>query len=358
MGDNTESTAIVKAEPLPDLNIQEFGRREDIAALGNRIRAMMPGGEKLKPQEAMAAAQYALTLGANPFRGETYAYTDSKGKLQLVEGYKLLVRWARRQCEYAEWYKPLENIGEQDVGFSCFILRQDKHDLLQTLLKAGMDLDRAMDIVTVSAGGVVRSNEMQGYNAPPKGWTWEDVAKKRALKNALNKSHGIPSLQEIASESWRVNGHDTEPDDWEDVTARMSPAEAEATAEYNAKLREIHEAEPTVANAAEAEADLFGEDEFNEPLEGEAEPAPIEVEAETMPVAHIWVIDEAQRFFRWTRREKGLPDAEVLRALSIKDSMANYHGSYEDAVATIEDYTHGANDGEQIPFPEEDANAG
>jgi len=332
MSDDNQ-TATVKAEPLPDLGIQEFGRREDIAALSNRIRAMMPGGESLSPKEAMAAAQYALTLGANPFRGEIYAYSD-RGKLQIVEGYKLLIRWAKRQCEYSEWYKPLENIAKGDVGFRCFILRADKHAFLETLLKGGMGVDQAMDIVTVSAGGVVRVNEMiyardsQWHKKgdpmdPPTGWTWEDVAKKRALKNALNKSHGVPSLQEIARESWQVNGHQTRPEDWEDVHAEMSPAEAEATALYASNLREIHEGEPTVASAAEAAADLYGD----EPIEGTVE------EPESAPF--LWTVDEARRLFTWTRRTKGLEDAVVLKALGITAGMGEYEGSYEDAVETI-----------------------
>jgi len=279
MSDNGKTKALTKAQP--DLDIEEFGSRENITALGSRIRAMMPGGEKLKPQEAMAAAQYALTLGANPFRGEVYAYTDNKGKLQLVEGYKLLVRWAKRQCEYSEWFTPLEGLQPGDVGFRCYILRSDKHAFLETLLKGGMDLDRALDIVTFSAGGVVRRNEMG--HAPPTGWTWEDVAKKRALKNTLNKSHGVPSLNEIARESWRVGDHDTQPEDWEDVDAAMTPNEAEATALYAAKERERHEQPPV--ESAVAVADLYGEDAVEEGQfeQAEAEPLPFPDELPEFP---------------------------------------------------------------------------
>lgn len=302
MAENQNGTkSLVKTEERPDLGIQEFGKREDIAALGARIRAMMPGGEKLTNQQAMAAAQYALTLGANPFRGEIYAYED-RGQLQIVEGYKLLVRWAKAKCDYSEWYMPLENLDEGDIGFTCYILRKDKHELLQTFLDRGMELDRAMDIVTVSAGGVVRADEMIYSRdskwhkrgdplGPPTGWTWEDVAKKRALKNALNKSHGVPSLADIARESWNVHGIETQPEDWQDVHAGMLPAEAEATAEYNAKLRQMHEREPTVANAAEAVDDLFGDgagDEFAEGEYEEIEPPSEQVdnEPDTEPAAN------------------------------------------------------------------------
>jgi hypothetical protein len=46
---------------------------------------------------------------------------------------------------------------------------------------------------------------------PPVGWTWEQVARKRAL----NLSHGAPSPREIAARSWRIGDTDTIPDDWQ-----------------------------------------------------------------------------------------------------------------------------------------------
>ena len=332
MSDDTK-TAVVPTK-AKDLSRAEFGTREDIAALGGRVQAMMPGGDKLSKVEAMATAQYALTVGANPFRGEIYAYKDSRGKLQLVEGYKLLVRWAKRQCDYTEWYTPLPALNDGDIGFTCYILRQDKHGLLEMLLKGGVDVDRAMDIVTVSAGGVVRHNEMHYARKsqyhdigdpidPPTGWTWEDVAKKRALKNALNKSHGVPSLQEIARESWVVNGREAEPEDWQDVTADMSPNEAEAIAAYNAQVRRVEATHPEEQDATDAVGDLYGDDaaaDFTSPpedtTEGETEmlpPFPEDDEAEP----HQWTAEDKAELLTWTRNDLVITDAEMLRALGV-----------------------------------------
>jgi hypothetical protein len=322
MSDNTK--ALTRPSDIPDLAIEEFGTRRDIAALSNRIRAMMPGGEKLTPQEAMATAQYALTLGANPFRGEIYAYQD-RGKLQIVEGYKLLVRWAKRQCDYSEWYTPMDNLPQGSVGFWCHILRDDKKGLLDSLLRGGMELDRAMDIVTTTAGGVVRNGD---GTAAPKGWTLEDVAKKRALKNALNKSHGVPSLQEIADMSWRVHETETQPEDWAEVTSDMTPNEAAATAEYNAKTRKRRETPPDIT-AEEAIEDLYGdvaEAEYVEP--DDLPPMPEEKDP------HAWTPAEIKELTNWFCNEIVITDKQALEYLSVS-KISEFPGDIEAAKAAI-----------------------
>jgi hypothetical protein len=286
----TEAKELTVVEQQEDLSLEVFGKRSDIDKLAKRIQVMLPGGDKLTTEQCYSLAQYSILTGANPFRGEIYAIplevdkqTGKATKIALDDGYKLLIRWAKSKCEYSEWYEPLtQGINEGDIGFTCYILRQDKQELLNTFLKGGMALDRAMDICTVSAVGVVRYGESHyRYDGkwhkkgdpmdPPTGWTWEQVAKKRALKNALNLSHGAPSLAEIARESWNVQGVQTQPEDWQDVHSQMLPAEAEATAAYNARLREMHEREPTVETAAEAADELFGEGATAAFSEGEFE---------------------------------------------------------------------------------------
>jgi hypothetical protein len=324
--------ALIKTDDVPDLSIEEFGTRRDIAALSNRIRAMMPGGEKLTANEAMATAQYALTLGANPFRGEIYAYKD-KGKLNIVEGYKLLVRWAKRQCDYSEWFTPMDSLPSGSVGFWCHILRQDKHGLLETLLKNGMEMDQAMDIVTTTAGGVVRGGD---GTAAPKGWTLEDVAKKRALKNALNKSHGVPSLQEIADMSWRVGETETQPEDWQDVTSDMSPDEAAAEAEYNARRRATAE-NPTVTSAPEAIGDLYGDDAAEEYQEGvvtEPEAPALPPMPGDEPEPHVWTVEEADALNHWAK-EKTLSGNQIVEYLGVA-RISQFPGDLDAAKTAIE----------------------
>jgi len=234
----------------------EWGDREDIIALSNRLKTMMPGD--LSAQEALLLAQYSAAMDANPFRGEVYAYM-SQGKLILTEGYKLLVRWARRQCQFYERYERITNntdtIPEDAIAFRCRILRQDAVNDLARLTEAG--IPDAYLILTTEAVGVVRKNETWSskYNkpiAPPKGWTWEDVARKRALKNALNRAYGAPSPREIAQETWQVEDTLTIPEDW-DTPGALLPAEAEANAKYNANRRL---AQPSTRTFAESMDEL------------------------------------------------------------------------------------------------------
>ena len=258
----------------------EWGDREEIIALANRLKGMMPGD--LTTAQSLLLAQYSAAMDANPFRGEIYAY-ESKGKMILVEGYKLLVRWARRQCQFYERYERITNdtdaIPEGAIALRCRILRQDAVGDLAELTQAGVP--NAYEICSIEAVGVVTKEDTwsKRHNKPidpPKGWTWEDVARKRALKNALNRAYGTPSPREIAQETWMVEDTLTIPSDWEDVTPEMLPAEREATALYSAKQR----LSPPLEESAVKSIDLlFGPAMEDEPL-SEKPPEP-ELEAET-----------------------------------------------------------------------------
>jgi len=235
----------------------EWGERHEIVALADRLTAMLPG--KLTKEEALLLAQYSAAMDANPFRGEIYAY-QHRGKTVLVEGYKLLVRWARRQCQFYERYERVTNdtdtIPEGAIAFRCRILRQDAIADLARLTEAGVP--DAYQILTAEAVGVVTKDDIWStkYNkpvAPPTGWTWEEVARKRALKNAINRAYGTPSPREIAEESWTVEDTLTIPEDWSGVTVNMIPAEREALALANAQQRQRPPLEQT---AAESMADL------------------------------------------------------------------------------------------------------
>jgi hypothetical protein len=327
MSENEQSTSMT-ALARPDVPA-EYGERDQIVAMGRRIGALLPGGNKMSDAEAMALAQYSITQGANPFRGEVYGYKDGRGQFHLVEGYKLLVRWAKAKCDYSEWFVSLE-MDDSSIGFQCYILRNDKQDLLNSLLQAGMDSDKAIEIAASSAGGVVRAKEMAGPRSqPPSGWTWQDVAKKRALKNALQRSHGAPSPIEIAKESWNVEGHTTIPEDWKPIRPNMTPNEAEAEAAYNAKTRERHEREPTVTNAAEAMADVYGDDIAPAP-----EVVDGEIEDELPPMPHEWTEAEAKELATWWRNAVVINDETALTYLEVS-KIAEFAGDIDAAKAKI-----------------------
>ena len=256
-----------KYDPQDDMTLEQWGVMRDLAALGSRLKAVLPGASELSNWQAVSYAQACVVSGANPFRGELYAWQDKDGRLVIDEGFKLLVRWAKAQCDYSEWYVPLESaeLAEGDIGKRCYVWRADQRDFFQDLIRAGLDHQVALEICTTSAVGVVKKSET--HNPPPKGWTWEQRAEIRALKNALKQAYGGLSMAEIAQESWNVDGVPTQPRDWAG-TEHMLPAERDATAAYNAKRRTQ---EPTVATAQQAINELF---DLDDAIEGKViEPA-------------------------------------------------------------------------------------
>lgn len=231
-------TAVVKKT---DSKLAEYGSKDDLVALGKRVQSLLPGGNKMTMEQAMAVAQYAILMDANPFRGEIYG-GEIAGKFTLMEGYKLLVRWAKNKCPYSEQFRPLaiEELPAGAIGYECLILREDARPALSELTQAGASFQEAYEIVATSAVGVVNNKEMfKGSRElyPPNGWTWDQVARKRALKNALNLSHGAPSPRDISNESWRVEDVDTEPEDWVAVPPEASPSEREKIVLANVTAR-------------------------------------------------------------------------------------------------------------------------
>lgn len=233
---------------------QEWGDRMEIAAFGKRLQLMLPGGAQLTDEENMALAQYAKITDANPFRGEIYA-VKIRGKLAFIDGYKLLIRWAKRQCGFTtkdvEWdadKKKAMSVGQADIGYTVWLLRDDQKHLIREFVDLGASFQEAYGLVAQSASGVVlKDGDMTGLNRqtnqvynidPPKGWTWHDVARKRALKNAINIAYGSPSPKELARESWRVGDVETIAEDWDDVTGDMPPEVRKKVAYLTAKARE------------------------------------------------------------------------------------------------------------------------
>jgi hypothetical protein len=212
---------------------------------------MLPNGNKLSDEQAMLLAQYSKLADVNPFRGEVYLMPNGS----LVDGYKALTRWARDRAPYSDKYTELtseecinEGLGDEDIAYRCSILRDDKKDMLLSFTQAGATFQDAFDLVATEAIGVVTKKDRTGQRGeidPPKGWTWHQVAKKRALKNALNLSHGAPSPQELARLSWQVGQTTTQAEDWSQIPAHIAQNEelAAGYAALQAQARERIEAD-------------------------------------------------------------------------------------------------------------------
>jgi hypothetical protein len=266
-----------------DAALVVWGDREAVIATGIRIKTMLPGGDKLTIPHALAAGQYAVATGLNPFRGEFYAYTDKKGNLSIVDGYKALTRWAEDECPFDVQYRPLDPGPGEAYRIKCIIMRHDRKKQLDYYLDKGADFQTAFDLVTTSAVGVVTEDETRWADSgkakdPPTGWTWEQRAETRALKNALNRSHKMPTVAELARKSWEVAGIMTRSEDWEGTEELTTGEERERLAEMQARDRERQEEWATLSEeekkekVQDASVMLYGEDTddpFGEVIEGE-----------------------------------------------------------------------------------------
>lgn len=201
--------------------IQMWGSHDDVQTMAHRLQATHPTCRNLPFDDCMAVAQRMIAVGANIYRDELQVWKDSEGKLHIGEGYKLLVRWAKRICQYSEKWEPLpaSALRKGDIGLRCFVLRHDARLLMETLLNAEMPYQEVLDLVWTYADGIVRREETVDDNGhtidPATGWSWEQTARKRALCNTLKLSHGSPSMAEIAAESWMVGNMQTTVDDWQ-----------------------------------------------------------------------------------------------------------------------------------------------
>lgn len=251
---------------MTDKSLILADEKEGLTNLGHQIKTLLPGGEKLSSNQAISLGNYALLNKANPFRGEVYGFIDFRGNLNLVDGYKLLVRWAKSISEYDEQYSErlpvgAEGIEEGDIGYRISLFRHDKKSTLREYIELGATFKEAYDLVTSEAVGIVLKKETWSSKKnkaidPPTGWSWDQVARKRALKNVLNQTYAMPSLEQLAKETWMVDGQETIPEDWAAPEIYQSTGEAEAHARLAAQERERQE---KVAEMDEAEKAVYTE---------------------------------------------------------------------------------------------------
>ena len=252
-----------------DLSITEWRERGDIDAFARRLRVMLPGGNRLSPENAMALAQYSLAMNLNPYRGEVHGF-ESKGRFVIVDGYKALVRWAQWRAPYTESFTQMQagdpELPEGAIGFRCSILREDRLHVLSALVGAGVPYDQALERIETTAVGVVTLGEMA--KDPPTGWTWEQRARIRALKNALNISHGMPSPNEIQRAA------EAEAEQYNDDRARDEalPAERAVRGLFKTEPKPAPHPDPEPQDTVEGEW-LDAPEDLEQPADEVEEPA-------------------------------------------------------------------------------------
>lgn len=310
---------------MTDKNLILAEEKEGLAATGHTIKSLLPGANRLTDNQATSLGNYALISKANPFRGEVYGFPDRQGNLVLVDGYKLLVRWAKKISDYDEDYGErlppgIEGLKNNDIGYRCTIMRDDRRKGIKEYISLGATFKEAYDIVGNSAIGIVMANETR--NSPPKGWSWDQVARKRALKNVLNQAYAMPSIEELARLNWEVDGQETLPEDWAAPEVYQTVEEAEAHAKLAAQERKRQE---TVAEMSPEETEVLAEEikSANDAMNRNGDDDPIEGEAELPPSM------EASTAFWGYINAQGI--ARVIAGQFIQEA----HGDFDKALKAL-----------------------
>lgn len=78
------------------LALQDYGKRDTIKELGDRLRKMMPSAQAFTEAEALSVAQVAISHGLDPFTGEVWGLKGNDGQWRGVmvgiKGYRKAAR--------------------------------------------------------------------------------------------------------------------------------------------------------------------------------------------------------------------------------------------------------------------------
>lgn len=150
-----DQTAI---EEIKGIDLANFGAREDVKELSERIRSMLPGGAKYTLEEARTLAQISVAHDLDPFNGECWLLKNQKsgevlGALIGIKGHR---KHAKRQSAYwGDFHRivdPTEyNAPERSIVYEYHIRDEVTMEAftrrLESLAKLGYSLEEAQKMV-------------------------------------------------------------------------------------------------------------------------------------------------------------------------------------------------------------------
>jgi len=153
------ATQQIATRPAPDTSraLAQFGSRDDIYELTARIKAMLPGGDKLTDNQVKALAQGSLAHKLDPFNGEIWMI-PGRG---LMVGVKGLRRLGRKQVIGNFWTEFFElrdaetrkrlRIPDGSLAFECRLFDSENLNTYvntcERLLKAGIPWEAVKGMV-------------------------------------------------------------------------------------------------------------------------------------------------------------------------------------------------------------------
>lgn len=199
------STAMT-AQPSAALT-EIYGDKNDLFALSNRIKSMVPGGDKLSGNEALALSQVSLVTGLNPFIGEVW-YIPTVGPMIGIKGARRLEiqdMQKKNGTSFPEFYPcPADEAGATDVNEVAAAFRCEIFDSAATAVYQKMLLETITTLRNCGSSDPVKeAREIVGPRPRWVGWGFSTkmekskmnktaLARKRAEADALKKRIVVP----------------------------------------------------------------------------------------------------------------------------------------------------------------------
>ncbi len=232
--------------------LAQYGSRNEIRELANRIRLMLPGGQKYTDAEALTLAQISIAHDLDPFNGECWLIKDEKngrvyGALIGIKGQR---KHAKRQSNY--WGqsgnggftritdpKRLEEYGAatDDVCFEYRISDEATLNsyagVLERFTRLGFPLETAQKMagalpVTIGVGIWKRGEQTKMKPA--------QCAMFRAEKDALKRRFDVHLRMELPGQSLPLLAAEEE----QELSVEAAEAEYSEKLEHDGKAEEPH----------------------------------------------------------------------------------------------------------------------
>lgn len=182
--------------------LAQFGDRDQVREMADRIAKMMPGTTKLDATEALTVAQIAVAHGLDPFNGEVWGLKGDNGKWYgTMVGIKGLRKAAKRQADTENgtyWtevrrvepktYNQPDNAVVYEVHLRDTVTMQAYGKSLYQLTQAGIPYAEAIKMIgsaPVYVGvGIYKPDEHSKMGA-------HSCAKKRAEADAIKQRYDV-----------------------------------------------------------------------------------------------------------------------------------------------------------------------
>lgn len=257
----TQSNGLVTIDEAPIQRID----KDEITAAVNRMRAIVPNGERMSIPSLTIIAQEAILYRIVP--GRDMHYYEGKNGLVRIPDYKYLKNFSSFKeqllsgddtATVEDNYRVLDDtekikhsIAERCTVAECRLTTKRERRAfaaeVRQWIEMGFTSQEAVSLaretygeIGTTAVGVWDPEELDRWGkpiTPPKGWTPLQVAEKLAFKNAMNRKYGIPTADEMSAMAHRM-ARRAMPEHWKpehtdkpiDVQARLADLEAQAEA--------------------------------------------------------------------------------------------------------------------------------